>query len=207
MKLGGWQRLWIVLSFIWLLPVALLTLESLRSELTPKISPYEQRRYNATRDLIQKEASLEVKVADGMIIVKVPKRTSKADLEQLYTRHLKRVQPLLPLRATLKKSPSEKRELDFDMLIRPDDELNSVWRHPQAGGPVDPTKVRQLQEEYGKWMDFSEVESTYKNNLRPLRWEKAKFGMYGVLAWLASIGLLYLLGATIGWIVRGFKTK
>ena len=101
----------------------------------------------------------------------------------------------------------EKLPLDFDLLLRPDAEL-IFWR---SSRPVDPTHVaatvRQLQEEYGKWIDFSEVESRYKKNLRQLRWEKPKIAMYGVLAWLASIGLFYLLGAAVGWVVRGFRTK
>ncbi len=90
-----------------------------------------ERRSQATKALIKKEASLEVKVADGKIIVNVPKGISKEDLEQLYARRYQ----------------------------------------------------------------------------RPLRWEKAKIGMYGVLGWLMPIGLLYLLGVAIGWVVRGFKTK
>ena len=194
MKLGGWQRLWIVLSVIWLLPVALFTRDLMHrefgqeilqsatrefdfdsllrpdakepfwiwrssipadpthaaqvaqklqeaygkwidfSEVESKHKNNPERRYRATTALIEKEASLEVKLVNGTIIVNVPKGFSKEDLEQLYARRLKRDQS-------------------------------------------------------------------------PLRWEKAKFGMYGVLAWLASIGLLYLLGASIGWVVRGFRTK
>ncbi len=182
MKLGGWQRLWILLSVIWLFPVALVTVQ------------------------------------------------------------------FMP------ESPPEKRELDFDLLVRPD-----AARWPRGATPKEPTHAarvaRQLQEAYGKWIDFREVESKHKNNpahrfqattdliekeaslevkvaggkiivnvpkgiskedleqlyakryQRPLRWEKAKIGMYGVLAWLTSIGLLYLLGATIGWVVRGFRAK
>ena len=89
MKLGGWQRLWILLSVIWLLPVAFFTVE-----LMPKGFQYERSRSEAIQDLIKKEASKEasakVKLADGTTIFGVPKGVSRKDLEQLYAKALKR---------------------------------------------------------------------------------------------------------------------
>lgn len=227
MKLTGWQRLWILLSVILLLLVALFTFEFMRIEFRPKEFQLEYRRLSATMDLIQEEAWHKVKVADGTIIVNVPKGISKEDLEQLNAQYkynqaqaaefeewVKRQsvpEPAEAIPPPLRELPPEK-PLDFAVLIRePTDLLAQVPKSLRAPKVDDPAavkaRVQRKHEEYGKWIDFSEIESRYKNNLRQLRWEKAKIGMYGVLAWLTSIGLLYLLGAAIGWVFKGFKSR
>lgn len=213
MTLGGWQRLWILVSVIWLLPVALGTLHFMQEITEPEGSQYLRLRYQATLDLLEKEASLKLKLTDGSIIMDVPKGISKEDLEQLYARHLKRDQELSAMR---KKSPSMKLILGFDSLVRADAEPGDSWpRYRRSSIPPDPTlaaaQLQRLQEDYGKWLDFSEVDSTAKNNMRvlrrELRWKKAMIGVVGFLFWLASIGLLYLLGASIGWVIRGFRDR
>lgn len=194
MKLSGWQRLWIVLSVIWLLPVAFFTVRSM-----PKASQYEWGRYEATRALIKKESSLAVKLTDGTIIIDVPKGVSRKELEQLHAKKIQAHSRIpMPLRPVF--DPS------FASLIRlnePAETRRVSWTDPAY--PV--SLVKRLHNKYGKWIDFSGVESTYKNNLKQLPSEKVKIGAYAFLFWLASIALLYVLSGAIGRVVRGLREK
>lgn len=194
MKLGGWQTLWIVLSVIWLLPVAFFTVGSM-----PKASQYEWARYQATQNLIKKESSLAVRLADGTIIIDVPKGVTREELEQLYAKAMQ-ARSRTPIRLRPIFDPS------FDSLIRVNEAIETPglsWTDPAYPA----TQVQRLHDKYGKWIDFGEIESAYQNNVRQLPSEKTKVGTYGFLFWLASIGLVYLLGAAVAWVVRGLRAE
>ncbi len=212
MKLSRWQRSWIVLSVIWLIPVALLTVwvmwDATRFE-----SGFEGARYERTRDLIKEEASQRVKLADGTMILNVPKRISKEGLEKLYVGSLgpppKNAKEAESHRLTYEllqsSGDTEEGELDFDALIQPSPKTR-VWRLTRAVGPAaQAAESQRLQEAYGKWIDFSAIESEHKDNRRKLRWINAMIGISGFLFWLVSIGFLYLLGTAVGWVIKGFK--
>lgn len=205
MKLNVWQRLWVLLSVIWFFPVAVgsLVIAQLNTGRFHDIFANKWPRYRATTDLIRKEASLKLQVADGTMIVNVPKRISKEELEQLYVRYLKRVRKM-PRELRLKfQTPSENQPLEFDLLVAP---VKELWnRGPHVDSWRGVAQVQQRQEAYSKWIDFSEIENEYKTYMRPIHWEQAKIATYGFLAWLGSIGLVYLLGAGVGRVVRGFS--
>lgn len=189
MKLSRWQSLWIVLSVIWLLPVALFTVGSM-----PKASQYQWARYHAMQELIKKESSLAVKLADGTIIIDVPKGVSREELEQLHAKAIQ-ARSRTPIRLRPVFDPS------FHSLIRVNEPIETPglsWTDPAYPA----TQVQRLQDKYGKWINFSRVEHRYTGQLR---WEKVKIGTYGFLFWLVSIGLLYPIGPAVAWVVSGLR--
>ena len=183
MRLGGWQRLWVVASAIWLIPVAWFTIASMSAD------DYELRRCQATEKLIEKEATLNVKMPDGTTIINVPEWITQTELARLYGK---------PLTQSM---PNSTFQMEFRELLRRGgkqsaEEILGLYECSEKS-------VRRLQEQYGKWIDFSEVEQKYVKDSS----KNFKIALVGLGSWLASIVIVYLFGWAIGWVIKGFKSR
>jgi len=140
-KLSGWQRLWLVLSVIYLIVVAAFTII-----LMPKASQYSS---SMVHDTIQ------------TTIDNVPK------LSNMYVYQIREAYS------------------DFS-----DEEL-----------------IQKIHEKYKDEVDFDAIEKKYRNKMSHLPSVRAKFIGLGLLFWVAPIVLVYILGISVGWIVKGFKKE
>lgn len=131
--MGGWTRLWILVSVIYVFPVGIFTYSGI-----PKKSQYEFVRFRETLDLV-KEHNYEI---DGV------------------------------------------------------DELPSVGYEKF---------VRACHKQFGDTLDFTKIESDYKNKINNHRKEQFKIVGTGFVFWIVPVVLLYLLGWSIRWVIEGFK--
>jgi hypothetical protein len=164
MKLRGWQK--IVLAVIWLILVGIFA-----QMIMPKASQYENSRYYATKELIERESTLR-KVPDNTIIRNVPKGIAKADLEDLYLKYFSQ------------QTGAPEKETDFAVLIglkRPAGEL----AEPRKG------EAQSLQIKYGRWIDFTEVQTKYAKDLKQRAAKRNRIWMYAFLFWLGSLSVVY----------------
>jgi hypothetical protein len=149
-----------------------------------------------------RESTLVVEMPDKTVIRNVPKGMVKVarDLERLYANWTQQSsQP----HGTLE-------EIDFAVLTglkKPLGPGESKFDRKLAEALAVPGKgeAQDLQEKYGRWIDFTEIENKYQNDLKQLSTKRAEIWIYAFLFWLASIGLVYLLGAAVGWVARGFR--
>jgi hypothetical protein len=173
-KLRRWQK--IVLSVIWLILVGIFA-----QMFAPDASQYENSRYDATKELIERESTLRVKMSDNAVIRNVPKGITKADLVDLYTDYFSQ-QTGVP-----------EKEIDFASLIgskRPAGELAEARK----------TEAQSLQIKYGKWIDFTDIQTKYRNDLKQLAAKRANIWIYAFLFWLGSLSVVYAFGK--GWLPR-----
>ena len=140
-RLSGWQRLWLILSVIYLIVVAAFTVISM-----PKASQYSSSRVH---DTIR------------TIIDNVPK------LSGMYVYQIREVYS------------------DFS-----DEEL-----------------IQKIHEKYKDKVDFDATEKKYRNKMSRLPSVRAKFIGLGLLFWIVPVVLVYILGISGGWIVKGFKKE
>ncbi len=69
-------------------------------------------------------------------------------------------------------------------------------------------RIQAIHEYYGKHgLDFTVIEQRYKNNMERLTFTRIKIVSIGLGFWLVSIGIVYLFGWTIGWVIKGFKSR
>jgi hypothetical protein len=140
-RLSGWQRLWLVLSVIYLIAVAAFTVI-----LMPKASQYlSSRVYDTVRTIKDNVPELS-----GMYVYQIREAYS-----------------------------------DFS-----DEEI-----------------IQKIHEKYKDEVDFDAIEKKYRNKMSRLPSMRAKFIGLGLLFWVAPIVLVYILGISVGWIVKGFKKE
>jgi ribosome-binding ATPase YchF (GTP1/OBG family) len=56
-------------------------------------------------------------------------------------------------------------------------------------------------------MDFYEIESQYKRDLRKVGDARKRVVLFSFLFWVAPVVGVYLFGLSIRWVIRGFKEK
>jgi hypothetical protein len=61
-------------------------------------------------------------------------------------------------------------------------------------------------EEHGQENDFSDVKRTYEMEEKRVNKERRELVLGALLFWLIPIGVLYLLGMSVGWVFKGFKS-
>lgn len=157
-RLNGWQRLWIVLSVLYAIPVTVLTVSSIADS----EDPWNNTRTGSTlRALASHPESEKIKV--------------------------------MPL--------EKQRELAID---------SARARLRLAGGSDGHSQtneefVRDISQKWAHVIDFSAIEAEQNKMIEQRSTARTKSIGYGFLAWVAPIALVYLLGLSFGWIVRGFR--
>lgn len=71
----------------------------------------------------------------------------------------------------------------------------------------DEELIQIIHKNYKDKVDFDAIEKKYRNKMSRLPFVRAKFIGLGLLFWVAPIVLVYILGISVGWIVKGFKKK
>jgi hypothetical protein len=157
-RFNGWQRLWIILSALYVVPVMLFTANSIA----------ESEHYlNSTR------VSYALKTF--------------ADHPQN-----KKIE-ILPI--------EKKRELALDSARA---RLRLAGK-PQDDRQTDEEFVRNLSEKWRDSIDFSGIDAVNQEMIEQFSLVKVKVIGYSFLAWLVPVALVYALGLSVGWIVRGFR--
>lgn len=143
-RLNGWQRLWLVLSVIYLIVVIGFTFT-----LMPKASQYlSSRVYDTVRTIKDNVAELSL-------------NTSLSTFE-------------------IREAYSDLSDEEFIQIIH---------------------------KNYKDKVDFDAIEKKYRNKMSRLPSVRAKFIGLGLLFWIGPIILIYILGISVGWIVKGFKKE
>lgn len=97
----------------------------------------------------------------------------------------------------------KKRELAIDKARA---RLRLSGETPKDGG-TDEEFVHTLSQKWGSLINFSEIEAAHQRNMEQLSLNRSKAIGYGFLAWVAPVALMYLLGLSLGWVVRGFRDR
>jgi len=69
----------------------------------------------------------------------------------------------------------------------------------------DEELIRKIHKKYGEQFQFEKIEDEYKRKLNNHQKEQLKGVGIGLLFWIVPVVLLYLLGRSVGWVIRGFK--
>lgn len=144
LKLNGWQRLWVVLTIVYLLTVAWIS-----SFTFPKASNY-----------------LSTRVYDSLDAV---------------GHYLEKEQPGFRYEGGWATRTKYYADLPEEQI------------------------VPKLHEKYQGRVDFSPIETRYRQAIEGLAKEKLRFVGVAFLVWLTPVVAFYLLGWAAGWVLRGFK--
>jgi len=72
---------------------------------------------------------------------------------------------------------------------------------------IEKAQAKYSSSEKGLKIDFERINKRYKNQLGELTTNQAKSAGLGVAVWLGTILVVYILGWSVGWVIRGFKPK
>jgi hypothetical protein len=70
---------------------------------------------------------------------------------------------------------------------------------------TDDQIIERLHAKFGDKISFDRIELNYLRKLRDLPKERFELVAYGFAAWLLPALAAYLLGASMGWVRRGFR--
>ena len=110
-----------------------------------------------------------------------------------------------PENEKIKNMPLEKqRELAIDSARARIRLAGKLDEDSQEDSQTDDEFARTLSQKWAHVIDFSDIEAKRKKMIEQSSLARAKTIGYGFLAWVAPVVLVYLLGLSFGWIVRGF---
>ena len=158
LKLNGWQRLWVVLSILYLIVVI-----SVDFMIWPKTTYIEKSRLNEVYELIHKAEGKEEKYKYTDIVDELNRR---------------------------------------GLLASPNNEKEELMAEERWAKLADLAILK-----YKDKIDFSQIESRYKSDLRELNSERKQTIFLSFLFWLVPVIVAYTLGLAARWIMRGFREK
>lgn len=170
-RLHGWQRLWIVLSILYLLVVI-----SFDFFIWPESKSIEKHRLNEVDKLISKSKGGE-------------KRYELTDLVESLNRDGVDIVEEFNRQGVFENGAWSREEAN-------------LMAHENWAKLADLLIARHKGD-----IDFTEIESQYKRDLRKVSDERKRIVLFSLLFWVASVVGVYLFGLSIRWIIRGFKEK
>jgi hypothetical protein len=207
-KLGGWQRLWILVGVLYAIPVALFT----NLELSSYRGESEERLQWAME-------------AERLVVAQVGASGSSASrlFDEHYNEVIKRIYSM-PLASSsgsvidpkdIERNCEKEVERSYDRIHR--DGMRPTG--PRRDQDIDQCKLKVLRSviERGRLTDLKgfkpghfkielvRLETDYEARLKEARKERIKFVGIGFLAWLVPVLAVYVLGLAAGWVFRGFK--
>lgn len=69
---------------------------------------------------------------------------------------------------------------------------------------TDKKIISKLHDEYQDILDFSAIDAKYKKDRQM---NLFLYILFAFAVWIISVGLVFILGLSIGWIIRGFRKK
>lgn len=177
MKLNGWQRLWIVVSVLWLIPVLVAVYSPWPSRPPPFVrSP--KRLYTV-------------------------KDKGNGQTRQLELSHPQR--PLVDadfrdLRTWLVQQTEITPESEFNEIVDIPgigEVPFTVWRQEDDSGHAEPRHMTDAEV-------TAAAMKLYRDHVHTIRRQQLALTGKATAAWLLSISALYALGWAVGWIRRGF---
>jgi hypothetical protein len=228
-KISGWQRLWILLAVIYLFVVVGFAFLFYQP---PSQSGYKNIRHNKTVVLVRRHKA-EQKIDDMMIELKQYLRKEKRDAFDKAA--------LDNLGIDVKESKDEyiitvkdDEGIAFPKNLSPDTVVEALGKHLKENikppgewdvvseKPLKPSAedfldlkdkeiISGLHQKYGDSIDFSAIESEYKENELKYEKDKKRFLFKYVASafafWIIPMIAVYILGLSIGWVVKGFRKK
>ncbi len=102
------------------------------------------------------------------------------------------------------------------------DSINAVNRHLEREDPTrgqeaawttrskysdlsDEEVLVRLHDKYKGKVDFQSIETEYRRKIARLPTERTEVVGIALLAWLVPVTVVYALGLTLAWIIRGFR--
>lgn len=220
-KLSGWQRLWILISIIYLFVVVGFTILLYQP---PPRAEYKKIRYTKTVELINKY--VEGKLIDEMMIElkKYLINREKDVFDEAALKHNFDID-IKESKDKYIVTAKDGKRFAFPKKTSPDTIVNELSNYLRRN--IKPAKWDVIAEAYVDWsdeelisrihqkyadsLDFSSIESEYKEN--ELKYEKDKkififkYVAYTFAFWIVPIILAYFLGLSIGWVAKGFRKK
>lgn len=89
---------------------------------------------------------------------------------------------------------------ELDELAKFDDFVDA-YHEDQTGDK----SIKVMQETWGSKVDFSDVETEYRQQIDALLMDQAKSIGVTLLAWFIPVVAVYLLGFGVAWIASGFR--
>ena len=158
LKINGWQRLWIVLSVLYLFPVIAVAVS-----IWPKSTHIEKRFLNKTFELIYEFEGKNKKDKISNIVEEANRR---------------------------------------GLFNNPKDEKEELMAAENWVALAELAIVKHK----GK-IKFSEVRNTYEMELKKVTAKRKRIVLFSPLIWFLPVVVLYILGLSVRWIIRGFKQK
>jgi hypothetical protein len=211
-RLSGWQRLWILVSVLYAIPVVLFT--------NLELSSYRGESEERLQWAMEAERLVAAHVG-----VSWPSASRLFD--EHYNEVIKRIYTM-----RLASSPTEMVD-PKDIERNCEKEVQSMYQriHGGPGGsgmfPIGPRREEDIDQcklkvlrtmiERGRLTDLkgfnpgdfkielARLETDYEARLKEARKERIKFVGIGFLAWLVPVLAVYVLGLAAGWVYRGFK--
>lgn len=86
------------------------------------------------------------------------------------------------------------------LLANPETEVDTMMAEKDWVGLAERAILKNKNK-----INFSEIRNTYDSDLEKITSERKEIVLFCVVIWFVPIVVLYLLGLSIRWIVRGFK--
>jgi ABC-type glycerol-3-phosphate transport system permease component len=91
------------------------------------------------------------------------------------------------------------------------DTIRAVREYREANEPdsnlSDEEVIKRLHDKWGRKVDFSQIEAEYKQKVEALPMERAKAVGIAFLVWFIPVLLIYAIGMTVAWVIRGFRRE
>jgi hypothetical protein len=219
-KLSGWHRLWILVSalyFLMVLSVAIFIFNTEKDKFVEDIhlkyieAVYQHKLKININNLISKIKTYLMQNHDiENLIVNQFRLSLKTQSESIYLTiqcknnyHFGDDKDSITL-----KYPKSTKVYDicnslgkflFESIKRPD---FIKMRYDYYNDMTDSRIIQKSKEKYGNEIDFNNIEKNIEQNIKNFR---NKTIVIAFLVWIVPVLILYLLGVSIGWVIKGFK--
>ncbi len=69
----------------------------------------------------------------------------------------------------------------------------------------DDRLVEAIHKKYSGKIDFSSIEHEYQKKISSLHYERVQIFILGFSVWIVPVFIIYVLGLSTAWIIKGFK--
>lgn len=215
LRLGGWHRLWILFSSIYLIVVIV---GSIFFFIDEKSNLKNQKCFKIIEQVyfyLKKEKINDVIVKlEKVIDTKDPKALKSAELF-LHGISLRKTSKTLfvtienteieyPIETPTKVVCSSLKEFLIEAIKKPDlTDLRKI-RYESYRDLTDDEIISKGYKKYGSVIDFSTIDKEFENKSKNFLY---RFFLITFAVWIVPVVVIYILGLSIGWIIRGFREK
>jgi len=215
LRLGGWHRLWILFSSIYLIVVIVGSIFFFKDE---KSNLKNQKCFKIIEQVyfyLKKEKINDVIVKlEKVLDTKDPKALKSAELF-LHGISLRKTSKTLfvtienteieyPIETPTKVVCSSLKEFLIEAIKKPDlTDLRKI-RYESYRDLTDDEIISKGYKKYGSVIDFSTIDKEFENKSKNFLY---RFFLIAFAVWIVPVVVIYILGLSIGWIIRGFREK